>query len=104
MAPFGTRGNARARQRGTPTDAAVLRAASGKVRAWDRTTVDVSEDGVRFESTHRFICGQVLTLRLVFRHIAGDYTHIDLTGVVLRVEESGETFVVAVRVDEIHLD
>ena len=68
------------------------------------TTVDVSEEGVRFESTHRFICGQVLTLRLVFRHIAGDYTHIDLTGVVLRVEESGETFVVAVRVDEIHLD
>ena len=66
--------------------------------------MDVSEDGVRFESTHRFICGEVLTLRLVFRHIAGDYTQIDLTGVVLRVEESGETFVVAVRVDEIHLD
>jgi len=68
------------------------------------TTLDVSENGVRFESPHRFIPGEFLILRLVFRHIAGDYTHIDVTGVVLRVEESGETFVVAVRVDEIHLD
>ena len=68
------------------------------------TTIDVGEDGVRFESTHRFVYGEVLTLRLVFRHIAGDYTHIDVTGAVVRVEEVAETFVVALRVDEIHVD
>ncbi len=68
------------------------------------TTIDVNEDGVRFETNHRFVYGEVLTLRLVFRHIAGDYTHIDVTGDVVRVEESGETFLVAVRVDEIHVD
>ena len=65
------------------------------------TTIDVGEDGVRFESTHRFVYGEVLTLRLVFR---GDHTHIDVTGDVVRVEESGETFRVAVRVDEIHVN
>ena len=42
------------------------------------TTIDVNEDGVRFETNHRFVYGEVLTLRLVFRHIAGDYTHIDV--------------------------
>jgi len=67
-------------------------------------TLDVNEDGVRFESNHRFVFGELVTLRLVFRHIAGDYTHIDVTGDVVRVEEVGETFVVAVRVDEIHVD
>ncbi|TLZ67281.1 MAG: PilZ domain-containing protein [Methanobacteriota archaeon] len=67
------------------------------------TTIDVSEDGVRFESTHRFVYGQVLTLRVVFRHVAGDYTPIDMTGDVVRVEKSGETLVVAVRVAEIHV-
>src|SRR5438034_2743478 len=35
-------------------------------------TLDVNEDGVRFETNHRFVYGEVLTLRLVFRHIAGD--------------------------------
>ena len=44
------------------------------------------------------------TLRLVFRHVGGDHTHIDVTGDVVRVEESGETFRVAVRVDEIHVN
>jgi PilZ domain len=67
-------------------------------------TLDVNEDGVRFETNHRFAYGEVVTLRLVFRHIAGDYTHIDVTGDVVRVEEVGETFVVAVRVDEIHVN
>ena len=68
------------------------------------TTIDGSEDGVRFESTHRFVYGQVLTLRVVFRHVAGDYTPIDMTGDVVRVEESGEAFVIAIRVDEIHVN
>ncbi len=68
------------------------------------TTIDVGEDGVRFESTHRFVYGEVLTLRLVFRHAGGDHTHIDVTGDVVRVEESGETFRVALRVDEIHVN
>ena len=68
------------------------------------TTIDVGEDGVRFESTHRFDYGEVLTLRLVFRHVGGDHTHIDVTGDVVRVEESGETFHVALRVDEIHVN
>ena len=68
------------------------------------TTLDVNEDGVRFESPSRFSFGEVLTLRLVFRHIAGDYTYIDLTGDVVRVEERGETFVIAVRVEEIHVN
>jgi PilZ domain len=68
------------------------------------TTIDVNEDGVRFESNHRFAYGEVVTLRLVFRHIAGDYTYIDVTGDVVRVEEIGETFVVAVRVEEIHVN
>src|SRR5262245_298424 len=68
------------------------------------TTIDVSEEGVRFESPSRFVCGEEVTLRLVFRHIAGDYTYIDVTGMVQRVEESGETFVVAVCLDESHLD
>ncbi len=68
------------------------------------TTIDVGEDGVRFESTHRFVYGEVLTLRLVFRHVGGDHTHIDVTGDVVRVEESGETFRVALRVDEIHVN
>ena len=67
-------------------------------------TLDVNEDGVRFETNHRFVCDEVVTLRLVFRHIAGDYTHIDVTGAVVRVEEVAETFVVALRVDEIHVD
>ena len=67
------------------------------------TTVDMSEDGVRFESTHRFAQGEPLTVRLVFRHVAGDYTRIDVTGKVVRVEERGEIFLVAVQVDEIHL-
>src|SRR5262249_1931186 len=66
-------------------------------------TLDVNEDGVRFETNHRFVYGDVVTLRLVFRHIAGDYTHIDVSGDVVRVEEVGEAFVVAVRVDEIHV-
>jgi len=68
------------------------------------TTIDVGEDGVRFESTHRFDYGEVLTLRLVFRHVGGDHTRIDVTGDVVRVEESGETFRVALRVDEIHVN
>ncbi len=68
------------------------------------STLDVNEDGVRFETNHRFVYGEVVTLRLVFRHIAGDYTHIDVTGAVVRVEEVAETFVVALRVDEIHVD
>jgi len=68
------------------------------------TTIDVGEDGVRFESVHRFVYGEVLTLRLVFRHVGGDHTHIEVTGDVVRVEESGETFRVAVRVDEIHVN
>jgi len=37
----------------------------------------------------------------VFRHVAGDYTPIDMTGEVVRIKE---TFVVAVRVDEIHVN
>lgn len=65
--------------------------------------MDVSEGGVRFESTHRFTPGQRLTLRLVFRHHGEDATHIDVTGGVVRVEESGDGFLVAVQVDEIDL-
>src|SRR3989442_3116375 len=67
-------------------------------------TLDVNEDGVRFETNHRFVYGEVVTLRLVFRHIAGDYTHIDVTGAVVRVAEVAEMFVVALRVDGIHVD
>src|SRR5258707_15809827 len=68
------------------------------------TTIDVGEDGVCFESAHRFVYGEVLTLRLVFRHVAGDHTHIDVTGHVVRVEEFGGTFCVAFRVYEIHVN
>jgi len=67
------------------------------------TTIDVGEDGVRFESTTVSTTGGA-DLRLVFRHVGGDHTHIDVTGDVVRVEESGETFHVALRVDEIHVN
>ena len=67
------------------------------------TTLDVSEAGVRFESLHRFAKGDSITLQLMFRHLGGDYTEIIVAGEVVRVEEYGETFLVAVHVDDMHL-
>src|SRR2546428_12922520 len=58
------------------------------------TTIDVGEDGVRFESTHRFVYGEVLTLRLVFRRVGGDHTHIDGTAAGGRVRGPGQPFAV----------
>src|SRR2546422_9635784 len=63
------------------------------------TSIDAGEDGVRFESTHRFDYGEVLTLRLVFRHVGGDHTHIDVSGAVVRVEAAAATFRLALRAD-----
>jgi len=67
------------------------------------TTLDVSEAGVRFESLHRFAHGDSITLQLMFRHLGGDHTEIVVAGEVVRVEEYGETFLVAVHVDDMHL-
>src|SRR2546425_11421221 len=66
-------------------------------------TLDVNEDGVRFETNHRFVYGEALTLRLVFRHIAGDYTHIDVAGAEVRRDEAAGTAVVALGGAEVHV-
>ncbi len=67
------------------------------------TTLDVSEGGVRFESPHRFAHGEPVSLQIVFRHLGGDHTEIVVAGEVVRVEQYGETFLVAVRVADLHL-
>src|SRR5437899_12974770 len=58
-------------------------------------TLDVNEDGVRFETNLRFVYGEAETLRLVFRHIAADYTHIDAAGAQVAVEEVADMLVVS---------
>ncbi len=63
------------------------------------TTKDVNEHGTRFETDHPLALDQPITFRLVFRDFAGgDPWRMAARGRVIRVEEGGAGYIVAVRV------
>ncbi len=63
------------------------------------TTKDVTEFGVRFHLDHPLTHDQSISFWLLFRDFAGgDQWRIAARGKVIRVEQNGPGFVVAVRV------
>src|SRR5437870_1008268 len=63
------------------------------------TTKDVNESGVRFELDYPLAHDQAITFRLVFRDFqGGDPWRMAARGKVVRVEENGPGYIVAVRV------
>src|SRR2546421_6341622 len=62
------------------------------------TTLDVSETGLRFETHQRFPHYRHLTtFHVIFQHSGGP-TRIVIVGEVMRVEEHGTRWMVAVRI------